>query len=193
MTEGPAPTKKSKLRLSTERISKDAVELSWSTASEKNNKGFEIQRMLEHEQKWITLDWVEGAGTTDHSNFYLALDPNSYGGRSHYRLKQLGAADKETYSEVVTVEGAQAVRIVLFPNPVNAEIKLKFEQIAPSQLNLNIFNSLGQLVHHQAGIEVQTNDVLRIAEAEAFPQGTYFIQLQGQDFVYEEQFVKKAK
>ena len=63
--------------------------LGWQTASEFNNKGFEIQRFVEG-KGWITLDFVDGQGTTTEISNYtyydedLVLHPIKY-----YRLKQI--------------------------------------------------------------------------------------------------------
>lgn len=64
------------------------VELKWNTASEINNRGFEIQRIQKSEvknQKWITLGFINGNGTTTELNNYFFIDKNPRLGEYSYR------------------------------------------------------------------------------------------------------------
>src|SRR6187402_1333546 len=53
----------------------DNIKLSWTTGSEMNNHGFEIQRATKGEN-WLKIGWVKGNGTTSTLNNYKVIDPN---------------------------------------------------------------------------------------------------------------------
>jgi len=65
----------------------DKIQLSWVTATEKNNRGFEIQRSID-EQSFVTIGYVEGKGTTTERQSYSYVD-NATGKQLFYRLKQI--------------------------------------------------------------------------------------------------------
>ncbi len=79
----------------------NSVLLSWSTATETNNQGFEIERKLKN-QEWITIGFVNGNGTTTEIQNYSYVDDYSqmpYEGTALYRLKQIDYNGDYDYSE----------------------------------------------------------------------------------------------
>ena len=76
------------------------VKLEWSTATETNNKGFEIQRTSplpspyqgeggEAGRGWETIGFVPGFGTTTEVHHYSFIDESLQTGNYQYRLKQI--------------------------------------------------------------------------------------------------------
>ena len=65
------------------------VELTWITASEENNYGFEIERAYENgaELEWELIDFIEGNGTTTDVQTYSYDDVQAFRGTNYYRLK----------------------------------------------------------------------------------------------------------
>ena len=82
-------------------IGKD-VKLEWTTASESNNKGFEIQRSLDG-RTWVTVGFVAGAGNSNITRNYNYTDRNLNNGKYLYRLKQVDYDNQYNYSGVVNV------------------------------------------------------------------------------------------
>ena len=64
------------------------VTLNWSTATELNNQGFEVQRKF-GSNDFVTVAFVKGQGTTTHQNEYSFADKNLDEGKYFYRLKQM--------------------------------------------------------------------------------------------------------
>ena len=77
--------------------------LNWSTATELNNLGFEIQRSSEGNE-FFTIGFVEGHGTTTEQQTYSYIDKNLGNGKNFYRLKQVDYDGSYEYSDVVEVE-----------------------------------------------------------------------------------------
>ncbi len=93
------------LTFEAERVDADNVLLTWSTASEKDNKGFEVQRRLEHEDEFAVVGFIPGQGNSVNITRYQFTDPNAYEGLSYYRLKQVDFNGTFEYSEIRVVSG----------------------------------------------------------------------------------------
>ena len=81
----------------------NTVELSWQTASETNNEGFEVQRQL-GEDDWTSLGFLEGAGTTTEAQTYLYTAEDVPAGSQQFRLKQVDLDGDSTYSDTASVD-----------------------------------------------------------------------------------------
>jgi len=126
------------------------VTLKWTTATEKNNYGFEIQR------KQINSDWqkigvVEGHGTTTETNTYEYVDnigliaSNSVS----YRLKQLNFDGSYEYSTELLVNNITPNKYVLeqnYPNPFNPSTVINYSIPSSGFVKLEAYNILGKKV-----------------------------------------------
>jgi hypothetical protein len=125
----------------------NSVILNWSTATELNNLGFEVQRKLDSD--FATIAFVEGAGTTTETREYSYIDNNVPNGRISYRLKQMDYDGRISYSDVVEIDVNGADDFALaqnYPNPFNPATKIAFNLSADSKVNLSVFDVLGQEV-----------------------------------------------
>ena len=130
------------------------VELKWTTGTEANNKGFEIERkaggaQLTVENKWQTIGFVEGNGTTTQQNNYSFEDGSVQEGKYHYRLKQIDFDGSFTYSNIVTINLDIPADYSLsqnFPNPFNPSTKINYRIAKYGFVSLKVFNVLGDEV-----------------------------------------------
>jgi hypothetical protein len=81
---------------------KGSNRLAWSTASEKNNEGFDIERSVDG-TAFQKIGFVKGNGTTNQPQQYTYTDA-LVGAVTYYRLKQVDTDGKFEYSKVVSVE-----------------------------------------------------------------------------------------
>ncbi len=111
------------------------VQLSWITASEINNQGFQIERASFRNnettplQEWINIGFVEGKGTTTEINNYTFTDENLSNGKYKYRLKQIDFDGTFEHSKEIEVEINSPEVFYLhqnYPNPFNPVTKIKF-------------------------------------------------------------------
>ena len=97
----------------------DNAQLNWSTSSEENNKGFEIQRSTD-QSNWTVLNFIAGAGNSQTEKDYQYLDQNLPAGTYYYRLRQVDYDGKSSFSKVVpvTFDGGMALELKQnHPNP----------------------------------------------------------------------------
>ncbi|MBN2729044.1 MAG: hypothetical protein JXR53_07450, partial [Bacteroidales bacterium] len=111
----------------TSECSENGTLLSWSTASEQNNMGFEVERSTDL-KNWITISKIQGAGNSNQIVDYSFTDLEGVGSLYYYRLKQIDFNGKYAYSNVIesdciSFEGLS--EIVILPNPVADNLNVK--------------------------------------------------------------------
>jgi hypothetical protein len=109
------------------------VELKWLTATETNNKGFEIERLkdckIKKLQDWETVGYIPGNGTTTELQYYSFSDKNIRPGFYQYRLKQIDYDGSFAYSNIIEVEVDAPIEFSIeqnYPNPFNPSTKIKY-------------------------------------------------------------------
>ncbi len=165
-------------------VKNNSVNLQWSTATELNNRGFEIERKLKNDG-WTTIGFVEGSGTTTETNTYSFNDDFiflSYEGTVLYRLKQIDYDGKYEYSKTISADVSFIPeRLVLhqnYPNPFNPVTTIRYVLPEDGKVQLRIFNSLGQLVDELIN-DFQSKGSHKIRwHANDFPSGIYFVSLE---------------
>jgi hypothetical protein len=123
------------------------VDLQWITATETNNRGFEVQRSNGGE--FETIAFVDGYGTTAESQAYSYTDRSVLVGSYTYRLKQVDFDGTFEYSDVVEVDVLAPAEFTLeqnYPNPFNPSTKINFQLKVDSEVSLKVFDVLGQEV-----------------------------------------------
>ncbi|MCC6548704.1 MAG: choice-of-anchor J domain-containing protein [Ignavibacteriaceae bacterium] len=124
------------------------VQLSWATATEVNNRGFEIQRKTSNGD-FVSVGFVGGNGTTTDRKEYSFVDKGVVSGAYSYRLKQVDYDGRFEYSDAVNVNIEAPAKFELsqnYPNPFNPATKINFGLEADAQVKLTVFNILGQQV-----------------------------------------------
>jgi hypothetical protein len=127
------------------------ISIVWSTATELNNMGFDLERKLDAE--WQKVAFVEGKGTTTEKSDYSYTDKfayESFQGTVQYRLKQMDFNGTISYSTVISVEvdftPKEYALYQNYPNPFNPSTTIKFALPFDSNVRIAIYNLLGEQV-----------------------------------------------
>lgn len=179
----------------TSEVLENEVELTWSTATETNNSGFEILCSTENED-WNKMGFVPGQGTTTETQHYCFTDNDVKPGKYQYRLKQIDYDGTFEYSQIVEVVIPFVNEFSLsqnYPNPFNPVTKIKYNipqnvRRETGNVSLKIYDVLGReiatLVNEEkpAGeYEFEFNSLS--VEGRNLPSGVYLYQLKAGNFV----------
>ncbi len=126
------------------------VTLSWSTATETNNKGFEVQRASASGNDFSVVAFVSGNGTSAERHEYSFTDNNLANGAFKYRLKQIDfdgtSALYNLSSEIIIDQPMEFSLQQNYPNPFNPSTKINFTLAENSFVSLDVYNVSGEMV-----------------------------------------------
>jgi hypothetical protein len=164
--------------------------LKWQTATELNNLGFEIERSL-NQGIWITIGFVEGYGTTTEPQDYSFTD-NGIGGTVYYRLKQIDFDGTYEFSFVLEINSAAVTTMYLeqnYPNPFNPNTNIKYQVGNDGFVNLEVFNSLGEVVATLVSEFKQAGTYQMSFNGEILPSGVYIYILKSGNFIQSKKMI----
>jgi len=166
------------------------VELSWTTETEINNSGFEVERKEQNTQ-FKKIGFLQGNGTTTEKHHYIFNDENVSAGTYQYRLKQIDFDGSFGYSNIIEVDVSIPGKFSLeqnYPNPFNPTTKIKFT-IAPPNLpkgeafvDLRVYDVLGNEVAILVNEEKPAGQYEVEFNAAGLPSGIYLYTLNAGQF-----------
>jgi len=168
----------------TAQTTSEGVRLSWTTASELNNSGFEVQRST-NQTNWATLGFVRGAGTTTEAQSYSFVDASA-SGRVFYRLKQVDFDGQFEYSNIIEVNAGVPKTFALeqnYPNPFNPSTAISYQLPVAGNVSLKVFDMLGKEVATLVNARQEAGAYTVNFNANNLSSGVYFYRLQAGNFV----------
>jgi len=161
------------------------VTLNWSTATELNNHGFEIQRKA-FNSDFATIAFVKGQGTTTQKNDYSFADRNLDEGKYFYRLKQMDYDGKHNYSATVEVDVRLLDKFALdqnYPNPFNPTTTIGYILQEKCNARLTLLNTIGEEIAVLVN-EEQDKGYHKVGfNGSKLTSGVYFYRIQTGNFV----------
>ncbi|MFH1194118.1 MAG: M28 family peptidase [bacterium] len=157
------------------------ITLSWSTATELNNYGFEIERSCD-KKTWVNLGFVKGKSNSSEISYYDFTDAEPHLGKNFYQLIQKdldGSYEIFSPIEIAFQFPDQFILEQNYPNPYNPTTTIGFNLPEETNVNLKIYNLLGEEIallinekmtagFHEVKFDANTNPI---------PSGIYIYRL----------------
>ncbi|HMN24474.1 MAG TPA: T9SS type A sorting domain-containing protein [Ignavibacteriaceae bacterium] len=177
----------------TSSVTDNNVTLSWQTATETNNRGFQIERRKtqnESNENWNSIGFVNGNGTTTEPQSYSFVDKDLEAGKYNYRLKQIDFDGTFEYSNTIEVEINVPSKFSLeqnYPNPFNPNTIIQYSISSRQFVSIKVFDVLGKevatLVNEEknaGNYNIEFNPESSIKNPAS---GIYFYQLKAGNFI----------
>lgn len=165
----------------TANYNKSKINLTWSTATELNNQGFEIQRRTSLTD-WFTVGFIDGNGTTSEPHQYSYLDDISQLNINnvYYRLKQMDFNGTFKFSDEIEVVVNPTISLLKqnFPNPFNPLTTIEYDLPKSSFVLLKIYDVLGNEVQTLVDEIKQPGYHQAVFDASNLSSGIYLYTLQ---------------
>jgi hypothetical protein len=179
----------------------NGVILQWSTETETNNSGFEIERQISNPPApfsgWKKIGYVPGSGTTTQPNSYSFTDEDISAGTLEYRLKQIDFAGTFDYSNTIEIIISLPLQYSLsqnYPNPFNPATNISFSLKTYAKVTLIVYNVLGEEVTSLFNDDLNAGKHDIKFDASLLPSGIYFYTLDakgknGENFIASKKMI----
>ncbi|MFA9212244.1 MAG: LamG-like jellyroll fold domain-containing protein [Candidatus Methylacidiphilales bacterium] len=168
--------------------------LFWSTASETNNKGFEVERSLDG-KTFTTIDFVKGAINSNITQKYSYTDREVFATNKtvYYRLRQIDLDGKFEYTKTITInsEKVNNTNIVVYPNPINDLLNIEMESFTSTSAKLFITDLAGKKVRETVLIVSEGANKFTIDNLAELNSGAYIINIISEgNMLFSNKFIK---
>jgi hypothetical protein len=164
----------------------NGVVITWSTVTETNNSGFNVERSS-NGQSFEKVTFVEGNGTTTEKKYYRFVDNTPIGGRNYYRLSQVDFDGTINKSNIVEVDVELPLTYSLeqnHPNPFNPSTTINYQLAKDGFVTLKIYNVIGREVAVLVNqVKPAGKHTVEFNSTNNLSSGTYFYELRSGDFV----------
>jgi len=166
---------------SAQAVNNTDAKLAWTTASERNNDHFDVERSL-NGQDFVKVGAVDGKGTSSAPTSYTLTDAGigrQVNGAVYYRLKQVDRDGAFSYSPVRTVTFTKALTpaFSIYPNPATTEAQLDLSKLPAGSYQVVLFDATGRQV---LGLQV-TGGLTQAMPLRTLATGTYLVRVLGKD------------
>ncbi|MCZ7609780.1 MAG: T9SS type A sorting domain-containing protein [Ignavibacterium sp.] len=167
----------------TAEVNDNNVLLSWVTASEINNQGFQVERRETKDERsgvWNNIGYINGKGTTTEQQSYSYVDQNLSANKYQYRLKQIDYDGTFDYSKTIEVEINSPTRFSLeqnYPNPFNPETNIDYMLPIETIVNISLYDITGRKIKELVNEKKQPGYYTVKLKGDELSSGIYFYRL----------------
>ncbi len=155
--------------------------LFWTTATENNNKGFELQRSY-NGNDFLSVNFIASKAKNGNSTAtlnYQFTDAKPFAGITYYRLKQIDLNGKATLSNVVAIKGDKVTNLTVtdvYPNPATKVLNVVVNSPVEDRVNIIVTDITGKIVKTQAAqVSIGNNNAKM--DVSNLANGTYLMKV----------------
>ena len=153
--------------------------LQWTTATEQNNKGFDLERSVDGSNftSLVFIPTKAANGNAVSQTTYSFNDEKPLAVKGFYRLKQMDKDGRFSYSSVITINGKPVTQLSItgvYPNPVANRFNLLVNTPVSNRVSIAVRNFSGQPIMQQQRTLTTGNNSIPM-NAAALPAGVYII------------------
>lgn len=163
---------------------KEGISLKWITATETNNKGFEIQKSSD-KKNFEIIGFVSGNGTSTISHAYNFVDASTTPARVYYRLRQIDFDGSYEYSNTIETNGITPSTFALmqnYPNPFNPSTIIAYSLPEKTKIRIDVYDNLGVLLATLLDEVKEAGDYQFSLNLSNFASGVYLLRMHAGDF-----------
>ena len=164
----------------------NSIVITWSTATETNNSGFNVERSSDG-QSFSDIVFVEGKGTSTEKQYYRFIDNAPVSGKNYYRLSQVDFDGTINKSNIVEVDIERPMTYSLeqnHPNPFNPSTTINYQLAKDGFVSLKVYDIIGREVASLVNREMKAGKhSVEFNASNNFASGTYFYELKAGDYV----------
>lgn len=160
--------------------------LYWTTYSEENNAGFEIQKSFDA-ITWRAIGWVEGADNNIGALYYDFWDENLQYGNQYYRFQQVdhdgsyhlsNTVNLNLHQDNTTTTVEELNHLAIYPNPIQSGRNWTIRSWISYKLETQVllYNTLGQLMYQGEFVFDEYNSLMELS-TQGLSSGSYFLVL----------------
>ncbi|MEM9918689.1 MAG: T9SS type A sorting domain-containing protein [Bacteroidota bacterium] len=162
--------------------------LSWHTASEINNEGFEVLRASGLSMEFEFVGFVGGHGTTAVPQNYTFVDYNPLPGTNYYRLQQIDFDGQSSLSPIAVANRNSNDEILLWPSLAKSNILLSTQSNSNvTNYQVRVFDMMGRKV-----METEFRGSVNM-DISSLEEGNYVVNVAFNNSSQTLRFVKVAK
>jgi hypothetical protein len=160
-------------------------QLRWTTATEINNRGFDVQRSADG-INYSSIGFVNSTANGGNSNDRLSYgftDNNPAGIKHYYRLRQEDLDGRSKLSNVVLIRSERANDVMidgLFPNPANDVVNVLVSVPGRTKLTMLVTDMAGRTLSQKV-VSAETGSNTIQLDVSSIARGTYLVRVVCED------------
>ncbi|HEY4336669.1 MAG TPA: zinc-dependent metalloprotease [Puia sp.] len=175
----------------TGRLDNSNAVLNWSTSSEQNSAGFEIDRSFDG-QHFSKIGYVPAAGNSSTEKDYTFTDPSLVTDSNFYQLKEITLDGRTTYSKIVLVRDPHATPgFTAVPNPFSSSLEIVFGHVPTGPVQIRVLDITGRQLWRQSAVQSDGGRLQLGLSAASLAPGVYLLEVRSAAGAEIQRVIKK--
>lgn len=155
--------------------------ISWETATETNNSGFDVQRS-EDGVNFTSIGFIPSKASNGNSNLtiqYSFTDTKTFDGKSYYRLKQTDKDGRITLSSILVLSLSKSTLLTvasIYPNPAKNVLNLSIVSPSAQKITVKMSDAFGRILN-QRTLGVSAGSNVYNLNVQSLPSGNYYVNI----------------